>query len=44
MADSPSIPLRRLLYTLLIIIAAAALAGRILSVERVYEPSLSRPR
>ena len=34
---------RRSVYVLLIVIASATLAGRILSVERVYEPSVSRP-
>jgi hypothetical protein len=33
--------LRRLVYTLLIAIAVAAVVGRIASVERLYEPSLS---
>jgi hypothetical protein len=33
---------RRSVYVLLIVIASAALAGRIFSVERVYEPSVSR--
>jgi hypothetical protein len=37
------IPTRRLVYALLIVIAAASLAGRILAIERVYEPSVSRP-
>jgi hypothetical protein len=32
---------RKRVYTLLITLAAAAVAGRILSAERVYEPSLS---
>jgi hypothetical protein len=32
-----------MVYTLLITVAAAALAGRILAVARVYEPWLSRP-
>jgi hypothetical protein len=34
---------RRLASTLLIVLAAGALAGRILAVERVYEASVSRP-
>jgi hypothetical protein len=34
---------RRFVYVLLIVIASATLAGRILSVERVYEPTVSRP-
>jgi MFS family permease len=37
------IPTRRLVYALLIVIAAGSLAGRILAIERVYEPSVSRP-
>jgi hypothetical protein len=36
-------PLRRLIYPLFITLAAGAVAGRILSVARVYEPILSRP-
>jgi hypothetical protein len=35
-------PTRRHVYTLLIVVAAGALAGRILAVERVYEPSIAR--
>lgn len=38
--SSPS--LRRLIYRLLIVVAAAMAMGRILSAELVYEPSLSR--
>jgi hypothetical protein len=38
-----SLPLRKLVYTLLIVLAAGQVAGRILSVARVYEPDLSRP-
>jgi hypothetical protein len=34
---------RRSVYVLLIVVASATVAGRIISVERVYEPSLSRP-
>src|SRR5262245_58839856 len=41
--NTEPIPTRRLGYTLLIVIAAGSLAGRILSAERVYEPSVSRP-
>jgi hypothetical protein len=35
-------PTRRLVFVLLIVIAAGLLAGRILAVERVYEPSIAR--
>lgn len=35
--------LRRTAYTLFIVVAAGVLLGRILAVERVYEPSVSRP-
>src|SRR5215831_18507035 len=35
-------PTRRHVYGLLIVVAAGALAGRILAVERVYEPSIAR--
>jgi hypothetical protein len=35
-------PLRRMIYVLLIVLAAGAVAGRILAVARVYEPYLSR--
>ncbi|HWG43842.1 MAG TPA: hypothetical protein VN688_13780, partial [Gemmataceae bacterium] len=38
----PNASLRRLMYTLLIVIAGAMAVGRIFSVELVYEPSLSR--
>jgi hypothetical protein len=34
---------RRMACTLLIVVALAILAGRIFSVERIYEPSVSRP-
>jgi hypothetical protein len=37
-----SSPVRRLVYMLLITVAAGAAAGRILAVTRVYEPSLFR--
>jgi hypothetical protein len=37
------IELRRLVYTLLIVVAAASAAGRVLSTERVYEPHLAPP-
>src|SRR5262245_12297296 len=37
-----STPTRRLAYALLIVIAAGLLAGRILAIERVYEPHVSR--
>jgi hypothetical protein len=37
-----SIPLRRLVYTLLITLLVGSVGGRILSVARVYEPYLSR--
>jgi hypothetical protein len=40
-SDNDSLPRRRV-YALLIALAAAMVAGRILSVELVYEPSLSR--
>jgi hypothetical protein len=36
-------PTRRMAYVLFIVIAAGSLAGRILAVEQVYEPSVSRP-
>jgi hypothetical protein len=36
------IPVRRLACSMLILVAAGLLAGRILAVERVYEPSVSR--
>ena len=39
----PPFASRRLVYTLLIVLAAGQVAGRILSVARVYEPDLSRP-
>ena len=39
---SPS-GIRKLVSTLLIVVAAGNIAGRILSVSRVYEPDLSRP-
>jgi hypothetical protein len=42
-AATEPIPTRRLVYALLIVVAAGSLAGRILSAERVYEPSVSRP-
>lgn len=35
--------LRRSLYQLLLIVSTAAVCGRIMNVERVYEPSLHRP-
>jgi hypothetical protein len=35
-------PTRRLAYRLVIVVAAGTLAGRILAVERVYEPSIAR--
>jgi hypothetical protein len=41
-ADAPRSELRRWMYVLLIVVAAAAVLGRILSAELVYEPSLSR--
>jgi hypothetical protein len=41
-ADVPRSDLRRWLYVLLIVVAAAAALGRILSAELVYEPSQSR--
>src|SRR5262245_51100749 len=37
------VPLRKLVYALLITVAAGAVAGRILSADRVWEPGLSRP-
>ncbi|HTU20028.1 MAG TPA: hypothetical protein VMG10_18330, partial [Gemmataceae bacterium] len=40
-SDTP-LPLRRLIYPLLIVTAAAMAVGRVLSVELVYEPSLSQ--
>jgi hypothetical protein len=40
-SDAP-LPLRRLIYTLLIVVATAMAVGRILSAELVYEPSLSQ--
>jgi len=40
--SAEALPLRRMVYALLVVVAAGALAGRILSVERVYEPSISR--
>src|SRR5438552_12831326 len=39
----PTARLRRSVYTLLTVVAVAAAAARVLSVERVYEPSLHRP-
>src|SRR5207249_7659759 len=39
---SPS-GIRKLVFTLFIVLAAGHVAGRILSVSRVYEPDLSRP-
>jgi hypothetical protein len=41
--SSESPPTRRLVYVLLIVSAAGSLAGRILAVEQIYEPSVSRP-
>ncbi|HMF12452.1 MAG TPA: hypothetical protein VKE94_09105, partial [Gemmataceae bacterium] len=40
--NDESMPTRRLVYAMLIVVAAGALAGRILAVERVYEPSIAR--
>jgi hypothetical protein len=40
--ENPAPPLRRLVYGLLIALAAAMALGRILSAELVYEPTLSR--
>ncbi|HEY7152823.1 MAG TPA: hypothetical protein VH575_02590, partial [Gemmataceae bacterium] len=40
--EKPTPPLRRLVYGLLIALAAAMALGRILSAELVYEPTLSR--
>jgi hypothetical protein len=40
-SDVP-LPLRRLIYRLLIVVATAMAIGRVLSAELVYEPSLSR--
>jgi hypothetical protein len=37
------IELRRLVYTLLIVVAVATAVGRVLSTERVYEPHLAPP-
>jgi hypothetical protein len=41
-SDDSSKPLRHRMYVLLIVVAAAAALGRILSAELVYEPSLSQ--
>src|SRR6476646_8530080 len=38
----PTARLRRFVYTLLGVVTVAATAARVLSVERVYEPSLHR--
>jgi hypothetical protein len=40
---TPPTELRRLVYVLLITVTAALTLGRILSAERVYEPSVHRP-
>src|SRR5262249_34953015 len=40
---SESLPMRRTVYVFFIVIAAGSLAGRILAVEQIYEPSVSRP-
>jgi hypothetical protein len=40
--NAAALPLRRLVYPLLIVVAAAAVGGRILAVTRVYEPYLFR--
>jgi hypothetical protein len=42
LSDDSSKPLRHRIYVLLIVVAAAAALGRILSAELVYEPSLSQ--
>src|SRR5713226_3403518 len=42
-SSAPSPSFRGLVCTLLIVAAAGQVAGRILSVARVYEPNLSRP-
>jgi hypothetical protein len=41
--DDPNPSVRRYVYTLLTVVTVAAAAARVLSVERVYEPSLHRP-
>ncbi len=41
--SDPPFAIRRLVCTLFIVLAAGHVAGRILSVSRVYEPELSRP-
>lgn len=41
--NGPALSLRELFYTLLIVLASGLVAGRILSVSRVYEPDLFRP-
>ena len=42
-SDSP-VSLRKLVYTLLIVLAAAHVAGRTLSVAWVYEPEMTWPK
>src|SRR5262249_50690242 len=42
-ADARRSDLRRWIYALLIVLAAGMAVGRILSVELVYDPSLSQP-
>ncbi|HEV2946547.1 MAG TPA: hypothetical protein VGX70_04185, partial [Gemmataceae bacterium] len=42
-SSTPSPNFRSLVCTLLIVVAGSQIAGRILSVARVYEPDLSRP-
>src|SRR4026208_2412456 len=42
MNADPTAPMRHNLYRLLTIVAVAAVCARILSVERVYEPSIHR--
>jgi hypothetical protein len=41
-SDARAVTIRRTAYTLMTIAMAAAITGRILSVERVYEPSMYR--
>jgi len=41
-ADPRAIAIRRTAYTLMMIATVAAITGRVLSVERVYEPSMYR--
>src|SRR5438105_7107665 len=42
MNAAETVPLRRTLYAVLIAVVAGMLGGRILSVDRVYEPALFR--